>query len=243
MEMYTSIGKFKASYSINVQGSMHWRYFIDCTTLVDYKKRFIDLEVGWPGSVGDGRVFANSHLNNVLGTWLSQFPSRYLATSYVDGVVVEEEVPPFILGDSTYPNRKHFVTTFKTTECRDPLIAKLNKHLGGARYHVENAFAILRGRFQIFQAPLQCARESVESAILLMTSCFVLHNFLIDMKDNSGDWTARNEALRDEIGGHEEDEEEDMELDVMPTVQDAEPTRALLIRQMCWLHEEDVILD
>ena len=183
-------------------------------------------------------MFANSRLNSMLRTWLSQFPSRYLATGYVNGVVVEEEIPPFILRDSTYPNRKHLVTTFEMTECRDPIIAKLNKHFGGARYHVENAFGILEGRFQIFQAPLQCAKDSVESAILLMTACFVLHNFLIDVKDNSGDWTWID-ALRSEDGPEEQEESDITEPEDIMSLALTEPMRAVLIRHMRWLHAED----
>ena len=34
--------------------------------LMDYRKRFIDIEMDWPESVGDGRIFRNSRLNNVL---------------------------------------------------------------------------------------------------------------------------------------------------------------------------------
>lgn len=127
-------------------------------------------------------------MSNVYQEWLSKLPSKKLSTGFANGVTIDEEIPPFILADSMYPNSKHLVTTFKTTECRDPIIAKLNKKLGGARYHVENAFGILKGRFQIFQRPLQCAKEDLEFAVTLMTACFVLHNFLIDIKDDSGDW-------------------------------------------------------
>ena len=184
-------------------------------------------------------MFQNSRLNSVLRTWLSQFPSRHLPTASVDGVIIEEEIPSFILGDSTYLNRKHLVTMFKTTECKDPIIAKLNKRLGGARYHVENAFGILKGRFQIFQAPLQCAKDSVESAIMLMTACFVLHNFLIDVKDTSGDWELVN-ALRGENADQADEEEPEIDhgLDDAMVNRDAEPTRTILIRHMRWLHEE-----
>jgi hypothetical protein len=31
--------------------------------LVDFKKRFLDVEIGWPGSVANIRIFQNSCLN------------------------------------------------------------------------------------------------------------------------------------------------------------------------------------
>src|SRR5437762_13132768 len=83
--------------------------FIPCcgciliAALVDYRKRFIDVEVGWPGSVGDGRVFKNSRLNNMYKAWLSQFPTKRLSTGETnDGVDVEEEIPAFIFTDSRH---------------------------------------------------------------------------------------------------------------------------------------------
>jgi hypothetical protein len=56
--------------------------------------------------------------------------------------------------------------------------SSINAHLGG----------IIKGRFQIFQRPLQCAAQDVRFAVLLISACFVLRNFLIDMRDESGDW-------------------------------------------------------
>ena len=98
--------------------------------------------------------------------------------------VIYEDIPTFILGDSAYANLKHMVTTFKITECRnDEVIAALNKRLGGARYHVENAFGILKARFRIFQRPLECASRNVCFAILLIAAIFVVHNFLINVED------------------------------------------------------------
>ena len=153
--------------------------------VVDYKKRFIDIEAGWPGSVGDARIWANSALNARHKAWLSQFPTTPLATGILpSGDEQFEDIPPFILADSAYANTRNLVTTFKMTECAtDPVICALNKKLGGARYHVENAFGILKARFQIFQRPLECATEDIRLAIILICAVLVLHNFLIDMKD------------------------------------------------------------
>ena len=50
------------------------------------------------------------------------------------------------------------------------MIAALNRKLDGARYHVEYAFGILKGHFQIFGRPLACASRNVEFAILLINA-------------------------------------------------------------------------
>ena len=60
-----------------------------------------------------------------------------------------------------------------------------NKRLGGARYHVENAFGILKARFQIFNRPLASGSEDLPFTVKLICAIFVLHNFLIDVQDES----------------------------------------------------------
>jgi DDE superfamily endonuclease len=218
---------------------------INNVAAVDYKKRFVDIQAGWPGSVGDSRIWKNSYLNKIHKDWLEKFPTTSLPTGQVDGQIIYEEIPAFILADSAYANTKHVVTTFGTTECNsDPVIAALNKKLGGARYHVENAFGILKSRFQIFQRALQCSSEKVEPAIILTSSIFVMHNFLIDIKDTA-DWEAEVghnavseeieklrefERLRDEAENEEDDEEDELR-------NDESSTRNILIRHMRWLLE------
>jgi len=101
-----------------------------------------------------------------------------------DGEYIYEDIPPFILSDSAYSNAKHFVMTFKTTEVTsDHIVCALNKKLGGAGYHVENTFGILKARFQIFERPLECSLEDIRLAIILVCSTFIIHNFLIDIGD------------------------------------------------------------
>jgi len=168
----------KGYYSINVQGST----FIPATNeaLVDYKKRFLDVEIGWPGSVGDSRIFDNSYLSTRYEEVLAHLGTTALATG--DNIV--ESVPAFILGDSAYRNSRHLVTTYRVTECNaDPSIRHLNYRLSKARYKVENAFGLLKGRFQIFQKPLRSAAEDLPFTIHLIASICILHNFLIDVQD------------------------------------------------------------
>src|SRR5436309_14737178 len=79
--------------------------------LVNYKKRFLDLEIGWPGSVGDCRIFKNSYLNGKY-----EELAKLGMAPLMMGKDINEEIPVFILGNSAYRNSCHMVTTYKVTE-------------------------------------------------------------------------------------------------------------------------------
>lgn len=152
---------------------------------MDYRKRFLDLEIGYPGSVGDARIFELSYLNRAHIDYLSQLPMMSLITDDDNfGNIIESQIPAFILTDSAYRNTKHIVTTYKVTECdRDPDIADLNKKLGAARYHVENAFGILKGRFRAFKKALAGSAEDIYFTCEFIAAICILHNFMIDERD------------------------------------------------------------
>ena len=103
--------------------------------------------MGWPGSVADGRVFANSHLKANLEQLLSAIPPYPLRTkaSSTSRETQNEYVPAFILADSAYPSTSRVVPTFKNNECSTPDIRDLNTRLAAIRYSVENAFGICKG--------------------------------------------------------------------------------------------------
>ena len=189
--------------------------------MVNFKKRFVDLEIGWPGSVGDSHIFKTSCLNLMHIDWLSQISTAKLVTGeYDNGEVMYEDIPAFILADSAY---------FKVTETSDIVINALNKKLGGARYHVENAFGILKGRFRIFSLPLEHSVQDVRLVILLISAIFVLHNFLIDVQDTTEDWDDMRELEGNNIPKDNDQLEDDIAQDVGDTT-----TRKALIRHMKW---------
>src|SRR5579859_2174646 len=199
--------------------------------MVDYKKRIVDLEIGWPGSVGDGRIWSCSTLKKVYKAWLSRVPTTSLATGiHSNGDEVYEDVPPFILADSAYSNTRHMVTTYKTTEIlASPVIRELNRKLGGARYHVENAFGILKQRFQIFKQALECSHEDVRLAIVLTASIVIIHNFLIEVNDDLNTSLEREVDNTEPVGNEEDnDNEEDEDMS----------TRAILLRHIQYINED-----
>ena|SRR5579859_1729599 len=176
--------------------------------MVDHRKRIIDIEAGWPGSVNDARIFTNSSLNRIHDTWLSQLPTARVEMGLsLNSDEIMEEVPAFILGDSAYPNTRHMVTTFRLTDIgNDPAIKELNKKLGSTRYVVENAFGIMKQRFQLFKSPLECAHEDVKYAIELTTAIFILHNFLLDVKDRLNDDIVPENQPQHDIDGNREEQ-------------------------------------
>src|SRR5438046_4106487 len=188
--------------------------------MVDFKKRIIDLEVGWPCSIGDWRIWAFSTLKRNHKTWLSQLPTTPLVTGMDPNEnEINEDVPPFILGDSAYPNSRHLVTTYKTTEIlSSAVVSELNKKLGGARYHIENAFGILKARFQIFKRQLECAQEDVRLAITLTASIFIIHNFLIEVHDVVNDSLypeIENRHVRNEDDYYNQEDEDTSSRDIL----------------------------
>ena len=86
---------------------------------MDHNKQFIDLLVGFPGSVNDGRLWANSALNKKHERLLAQLPLTPVRTKAKPTSPTRvEQVPAFILGDSAYPNTSRMVPTFKLSEQR-----------------------------------------------------------------------------------------------------------------------------
>src|SRR5947207_3859294 len=92
-----------------------------------------------------------------------------------------EEIPAFILEDSTYRNSRHMVITYKVTECNaDRSICYLNFSLSKAHYQVEHAFGLLKGWFQVFEKSLRSTSKDLPFSVRLIASICIIHNFLID---------------------------------------------------------------
>ena len=101
--------------------------------MIDFKKRFNrPWSAGWPGSVGDGRIWRCNTLNKVHNAWLSQLPMMSLPTgNYPKRDEVNEDIPRFIyIYIVAYPNTCHMVSTYRTIELlSSPVIRELNKSL------------------------------------------------------------------------------------------------------------------
>lgn len=165
------------------------RYALQIQAICDNDYLIRNIFVGFPGSVHDARVFANSD----IGT----NPDKYLNNGQ------------WIAGDSAYPNSEYIVTPFRlnSTTGTPQERRKFNKHFSSFRVAIECCFGILKQVFSSLQS-LRIRIDSKESHKLAcdwIVCCCILYNII------RGSLSIEDFDLGDEENGddnNERDEEE-----------------------------------
>lgn len=140
-------------------------YSILVQAVVDHRYLFRNINVGWPGSVHDARVFANSELYaQATSNVILQGDSRQ---------ILGHDVPPFLIGDSAYPLLPWLLKPFADNIALTPEQKHFNYRLSRARIVVENAFGRLKARWRRLLKQNDMAVKNVPN---LVTACCVLHN-------------------------------------------------------------------
>ena len=148
---------YKMKYTLNVQGTCNWRGL------------FMDVDVRWPGSVHDGRVFANSRINKLL-------KEEKLPMMYKELLPGHDKVPVTLLGDPAYPLLPYCMKEFPSALNNEQVI--FNNMLRSARNPIECAFGRLKARWQILSKRIDMGLKFVPNIVY---ACFVLHN-ICEMK-------------------------------------------------------------
>jgi hypothetical protein len=97
--------------------------------------------------------------------------------------IESENVQPYLLGDSTYPLRAGLMKCFSSKAIGIPQQNLFDRKWRVGRVKIENAFGILKNKFQI----LHYLNMSLEYAPTVIIACCILHNFLIEEEDIGGD--------------------------------------------------------
>jgi len=140
-------------------------YSLNCQAMCDAFGRFIDVEVKWPGSVHDARVFANSRVQK-------NYVSNKFSLYYVELIPNHEPVPQLILGDPAYPLLLYLMKEYE--HCNNNQQVIFNQMLRSARNQIECAFGRLKARWRILQRPIDIPIEMLPNIVY---TCFVLHNY------------------------------------------------------------------
>ena len=133
--------------------------------VVDHNYQFIDVCVGWPGSVHDARVLVNSSVYKKASR------KEILCGQQLN--IRGTDIPVFLVGDSVYPLSSWLMKHFPHNSHLTPGQRSFSYHLSKARIVVENAFGRLKARWRRL-----CKRNdmNIEHIPCVITACCVLHN-------------------------------------------------------------------
>ncbi|XP_018566332.1 putative nuclease HARBI1 [Anoplophora glabripennis] len=130
---------------------------------------FINIFVGFPGSVHDARVLNESGLIRRIQ---EMGPSKYFFNKY------------HLLGDSAYPCKSWLMTPYRDTGRLTRQQKRHNYSLSKGRVVIEHVFGQLKGRWAILK---HINTYSIKKAVEVITSCCVLHNFCLFVNDDFND--------------------------------------------------------
>lgn len=143
----------KGFYSVLIQG------------LVDFRGRFMNVNIGWPGKVHDARVLANSLCYKEANA-KTLFPDWVKRINNVD-------VPLVILGDPAYPLLTWLMKPYVYHSGMSRKENIYNYRHSRARMCVENAFGRLKGRWRCL---LKRMDNSIDNVANIIATCVTLHN-------------------------------------------------------------------
>lgn len=143
----------KGWYSVVLQG------------MLDHQYRFLNVNFGFPGSVHDARVFANSSLYR-MGEKGKLFPP---ITRNIAGV----DVPVVILADSAYPLLPWVMKPYTDMGALTREEKTFNYRLSRARMVTENAYGRLKGRWRILLKRNDTNLDNMPNLVLAVCT---LHN-------------------------------------------------------------------
>ena len=129
------------------------RHSINVQAVCDAKLVFTNIVVKYPGRVHDSFIWNNCELK------------PYICQNNING---------WLLGDSGYPLEPHLMTPYlqPSTEAQQ----RYNKSHTRTRSLIERSFGLLKMRFRAIDRSAGYLRLSPERCLLVITSCFILHN-------------------------------------------------------------------
>lgn len=153
-------------------------YSILIQAVVDHNYLFRDICVGWPVSVHDTHVYANSQLyaKATIGQILNG------TVLNINGI----DVPEYIIGDSAYPLSTFLMKLFDYNVSLSEDVKRFNYCISCARIVSENAFGRLKARWRRL---MKQNDMFIERVLTIITACCILHNICEIHGDSfNADW-------------------------------------------------------
>lgn len=132
--------------------------------ICDYKRIFWSVCARQPGGCHDATHLRTSSI------WEQMRGGTVLEEPIIN--IGGKNVKPYIVGDSAYPLMSFLLKAFNNRSTGSPAKNLFDKQLRKGRVKIENAFGILKNRWQI----LKNANVALNQAAKLAVACCVLHN-------------------------------------------------------------------
>ena len=145
------------------------------------EEMFTSVDVTWPGSVHDSRIWKNSNVYRIMK---------------------DSNAHPILLGDAGYGLSPFLMTPFKVPNT--PAQKAFNKVLTQERVIIERCFGQLKQWFPILQNKVHMGLKKIPTLIIC---CCVLHNISKFLKDDSINFEDYHDFYPE---GDEEEEIEDL---------------------------------
>lgn len=157
------------------------KFSIVLMAIVDPEYKFIGIDVGGYGKNSDGGIFEASSMGKRFANGTFNIPKDKCFPGK------HEPLPSVLIGDEAFTLSHYLMRPFPYRQARhDIRKEKFNYQLCRARRVVENAFGLLVHKWRVFLRPLEV---KVETAVSIVKTACVLHNFLRSKKPNQ---TAEN---------------------------------------------------
>ena len=196
----------EVEYSDRRAGYMDWRSrkgypAINLMAMCNASSKFVAVHVGWPGSVGDARVFRNT-----------SYGKRVISSTIFNGMTISlpngTQIPYCVAGDSAFPGCPCLLKPF--ADCGTLTDAQLwfNHVQSVQRQPIERAFGRLKGRWRTLK---QCAAYDIDFVPDVIVACCVLHNFC---EDHAAGWDPALFVAEDADDSDSDCDEDEVEEDV-----------------------------
>lgn len=134
----------------------------------DSNKKIRHVVTGYPGAVHDARIYSNCELTKT---------SRFFSND------------EWLAGDSAYTNSTSLIVPYKSTSRMGTQHDRnfFNYELSRYRVRIENAIGILKERFSSLKEIRTVIKDDKSLNFLncWVVSCCILHNYLIEMRDDA----------------------------------------------------------
>ena len=153
--------------------------------LVSHDYTFLDVYIGWPGSVHDARVLTNSQIFHETEAG-RLFPN---ITKSING----KDIPLLVVGDPAYPLLPWLMKPYSDTGQLTDKQRRFNYRLSRARIVVECAFGRLKGRWRSL---LKRNDMNIHFLPTYVAACCILHNICEIHNDSFNDeWMVHQQEI------------------------------------------------